>query len=215
MEVEVKPHLILANSVSIPGRTLAVIQVDSTLAKEQSDYLYEIKPNCLLMNEQPNLYIIPTIHKVDVYKPDSVPFVAVNLLSDSIHLPKGDVMGFIHCQSLEVSEIVTGTSTEPSSVILDEGYDTGDSKIEHEQEVPLGSDEKKFITSPTDIDVHRKVDLQDAEVMEEQEALKELCNKYRDIFLVDSGDIGKPHYLGWRLTLVIVKQSPKILLLYL
>ena len=48
-------------------------------------------------------------------------------------------MVFMHCQSLDVSEIVTGTSTEPSSVILDEAYDTGDSEIEHEPEVPLGS----------------------------------------------------------------------------
>ena len=190
--VEVKPYLILANSVSIPGRTLAVVQVDSTLTKEQSGYLYEIENNHLLMNEQPNIYIISAIHKVDVYKPDNVPFVEINLSSDSIYLPKGEIMGFMHCQSLDVSEIVTRTSTEPSSVILDEGYDTGGSEIEHEEEVPLGSGEKKFITSPADIDVHRKVDLQDAEVTkEQQEAFKELCNEYRDIFSVDSSDIGK------------------------
>ena len=124
--------------------------------------------------------------------PDNIPFVATNLSSDSIYLPKGEVMGFMHCQSLDVSEIVTRTSTEPSSVTLDEGYDTGESEIEHELEVPLRPDEKQFITSPTDIDVHRKVDLQDAEVQEEQEeAFTGLCNEYRDIFSVDSGDIGK------------------------
>ena len=72
------------------------------------------------MNEQPNLCIIPTIHKVDVYKPDNVPFVAINLLLDSIYLHKGEVIGFMHCQSLDVSEIVTRTSIKPSSVILDE-----------------------------------------------------------------------------------------------
>ena len=192
VEVEVKPHLILANSVSIPGRTLAVVQVDSTLAKEKSGYLYEIEFNHLLMNEQPNLYINPIIHKADVYKPDNVPFVAINLSSDSIYLPKGEVIGFMHCQSLDVSEIVTRTSAEPSSVILDDGYDTGESEIEHEQEVSLGSDEKKLRTSPAEIDVHRKVDLQDAEVTkEQQEALKEMCSEYRDIFSVNSGDTGK------------------------
>ena len=108
-DVEVKPHLILANSVTISGRALAAVQVDSTLTKEQSGYLYEIEPNHLLMNEQPNLCIIPTIQNVDVYKPDNVPFVPINLLSDSIYLPKGEVVGFMHCQSLDVSEIVTGT----------------------------------------------------------------------------------------------------------
>ena len=65
---------------------------------------------------------------------------------------------------------------------MDEGYNTGDSKIEHESEVPLGSDEKKFITSPTNIHVHRKVDLQNAEGMEEQqEAFEELGNEYTEI----------------------------------
>ena len=111
------------------------------------------------MNEQPNLCIIPTIHKVDVYKSNNVSFVAINLSSDSISLPKGEIIGFMHCQSSDVSEIVTGTSTEPSSVILDEGYNTGESEMECELEVPLGSDEKKFITSPADIYVHKKVDL--------------------------------------------------------
>ena len=63
---------------------------------------------------------------------------------------------------------------------MDEGYDTGES--ERELEVPLGSNEKKFITSPADIDVHRKVDLQAAEhTKQQQEVFKELCNEYRDI----------------------------------
>ena len=96
------------------------------------------------MNEQPNLYLILTIHKVDVYEPENVPFVAINLLSDSIYLLK-EVMGCMLCQSLDVSEIVTRTSTEPSSVILHEGYTTGESEIECEQEVPLGSNEKKHL----------------------------------------------------------------------
>ena len=43
-----------------------------------------------------------------------------------------------------------------------------------------------------DIDVHRKVELQDAEVTEaQQNAFKELCNEYKDIFSTDSNDIGK------------------------
>ena len=87
MEVEVNPCLILTNSVSIPGRTLAVVQVDSTLTKEQSNHLYKVKSNHLLMNDKPNLHILSTIHKVEVYKPSKVPFVAINFSSDSIYLP--------------------------------------------------------------------------------------------------------------------------------
>ena len=65
--IEVKPHLSLTNSVSMPGRTLAVIQVNNTLTEGQSGHLYEIEPNYLLTNEHPNLYIIPTIHNIDLY----------------------------------------------------------------------------------------------------------------------------------------------------
>ena len=52
--------------------------------------------------------------------------------------------------------------------------------------------EKKFITSPTYIDIHRKADLQDAEVIDKQQNdFKELCDEYIDIFSTDSSDIGK------------------------
>ena len=59
-------------------------------------------------------------------------------------------------------------------------------------EAPFESNEKKFITSPADIDVHRKVDLQKAEITREhQEAFRELCDEYKDIFSTDSSDIRK------------------------
>ena len=61
-----RPHLSLTSSVTIPRRTLAVVQVNNTLTQEQSGHLYETEPNYLLTNEHPNLYIIPTIHNVDV-----------------------------------------------------------------------------------------------------------------------------------------------------
>ena len=52
--------------------------------------------------------------------------------------------------------------------------------------------EKKFITSPADIEVHRKVELQDADISDEQQqAFKDLCTEFNDIFSTDSGDIGK------------------------
>ena len=63
---------------------------------------------------------------------------------------------------------------------------------EQKKKITLAYAEKKFITSPTDIDVHRKVDLQDAGITEEQQnAFKELCDEYKDIFSTDSSDIGK------------------------
>ena len=52
--------------------------------------------------------------------------------------------------------------------------------------------EKKFITSPADVDTHRKVKLQDAEVLDKYKIeFKKLCEEYSDIFSKDSSDIGK------------------------
>ena len=100
-------------------------------------------------------------------------------------------MGFMQSQSLDISEIVTETSTEPSPILLEEDNDIEELK-EQKRKIKLENTEKKLITSPTDIDVHRKVELQDAEVTEaQQNAFKELCDENKDIFSTDSSDIGK------------------------
>ena len=92
-------------------------------------------------------------------------------------------MGFMQNQSLDISEIMTETSTEPSSILIEEDITT---------EVFQKQEEKKFITSPADIEVHRKIELQDADVSEEhQKVFKELCEEFKDIFSVDLSDIGK------------------------
>ena len=114
IDVEVRPHLSLANSILLPGRTLAVIHINNNLSPEQSGHLYEIKPNYLLTNEHPNLYIIPMIHNVDLHKTENVPLVVINFLIDNIYLSKGEIMDFMQSQSLDISEVVTETSTEPT-----------------------------------------------------------------------------------------------------
>ena len=92
-------------------------------------------------------------------------------------------MGFLQNQSLDISEIRTETSTEPSPIVLEEDNVT---EVDQEQV------EKEFITSHADIDVYHKVELQDADVSEEhQNAFKELCKEFKDIFSVDLSDIGK------------------------
>ena len=99
-------------------------------SRTECGHLYEIEPNYLLTNEHPHLYIIPNLHNVNVYKSEDVPLVVINFSSDNIYLPQGEIMGFMQCQSLDVSEIVTETSTEPASILLDEDDETGESGIE-------------------------------------------------------------------------------------
>ena len=184
MDVEIRSHLNLSDSILLPGRTLAVIHVNNNLTQEQSGHLYEIEPNYVLTNEYPNLYIVPTIYSVDLYKCENVHLVVINFLTDDIYLSKGEIMGFRQSQLLDISEIVTETSTEPSSISLEEDDDAAESRTECEIEAPFKLNEKKFITSPADIDIHRRVDLHDAVITKEhQKTFKELCNEYKGIFL--------------------------------
>ena len=58
-----------------------------------------------------------------------------------------------------------------------------------DEAIPL---EKKFITSPADVERHRKVVLEDAEVDEKnREEFTRLCEEYDDIFSKGPADIGK------------------------
>ena len=69
-------------------------------------------------------------------------------------------------QPLEISEIMIETSTEPSSLMCED--DEKEVLNRQEENVIKEKVEKKFITSPAGIDVHRKVELQDADISEEQ-----------------------------------------------
>ena len=69
-------------------------------------------------------------------------------------------------QSLDISEIMTETSTESSPI----KFEDDDKEVLYKQEGEINKEnmEKRFITSPTDIEIHRKVELQDADVTEAQ-----------------------------------------------
>ena len=126
--IKTKPQLSLVNSITLPGRTLAVAHLNNNLNPQESRPLYEIEPNYLLTNQYPNLCIIPMIHNVDIHKTEDVPLVVINFLTDSVYLSKGEIMGFMQRQSLDISEITTETSTEPSPILLEEDNDIGELK---------------------------------------------------------------------------------------
>ena len=190
IDIEDKPQVNMIHSMTIPGRTLAIVCICINLDPHQSGSLYEIEPSNMINEKYPNLCVIPMIHNVDECRTEHLPLVVINFASDDIYLSKGETMGSMQIQSLEISEIMTETSTEPSSIIYED--DVNEVLREQEGEVKKENIEKKFITSPADIEVHRKVELQDADISDEQwQAFKDLCTEFNDIFSTDSGDIGK------------------------
>ena len=118
------------------------------------------------MDKYPNICVIPMIYNIDVHRTKHLPLIVINFATDDISLLKGEAMGFMQIQSLEISEVITETFTEPSSIIYEDNIN--EVLKETGGEVKKEKVEKKFITSPADIEVHQKVKLQDADISDEQ-----------------------------------------------
>ena len=164
--------------INIPGRNLAVVSVLLDTKTLQENQVYEVKPNLLLTNEHPNLVVLPMLHVVQREKHDSIPVALIYLNEDEkIFLKKGKILECLEPSPIEVTEIVK------------EGSEIGEKDEGEDECIPL---EKKFITSPAEVNTHRKMHLQDAEVTEEyREKFRLLCQEFEDVFSKDSTDIGK------------------------
>ena len=63
----------MAHSVTLSGRTLAIVYIYNNLDLDQSGCIYEIEPNHNLYEKYPSLCVIPMIHNVDIIKTENIP----------------------------------------------------------------------------------------------------------------------------------------------
>ena len=165
--------------IDIPSRSLMVLNAKATIDKHMEGGLYKVVPNFLLSDEYPELVLIPTIHNVEITETQCIPFILLNLSGEEIFLKKGEILRHLEKEDITVEEITTETMLQSENM----------------EPIKLNCDifsEKAFITSPVDVDTHRKVKLQDAEVLDQyKKEFEELCEEYKDIFSKDSSDIGK------------------------
>ena len=169
------------NQVKVPGRHIIVLDVKVNPTEEHVGKMYNTQYNMILQNEYPTLVTIPIIHRVETLKLMKVPYILINLAKESVLLSEGELLGTLEPVEENIQKIVTSTSMEMMS-----------EEIEENQNTEVGEVEKKFITSPTDVEVHQKVNLQDVKVTEQNlQTFKELCEKYEDIFSKDSTNIGR------------------------
>ena len=179
--------LSLRSGVHIPGRTVAVLNVNSSVHQNDIGQFYNVRTNSLLENEYPQLQIIATLHKVDDTNTTLIPFVMVNLGEDFVFLPKGQVVGFLDAECIDVSEIKLDIATVTINAM--DIPTTIKEKVIKKDQCDIPSD---FITSPADVAEPHKANLQDLEVTaEETEAFNKLCEKYANVFSDNSGDIGR------------------------
>ena len=147
LEVLMKgPMIHNRQGIDIPGRNLAVISVLLDAKELQENQVYEVKPNLLLTNEHPNLVVLPMLHLVQKEKHDSIPVALINLNEDErIFLKKGEILGCLEPSPIEMNEIVQ-----------EKCDDIGEESEREDESIPL---EEKFITSPAEVNTHRKMQL--------------------------------------------------------
>ena len=174
------PMIYNKQGFTVPGRRLAVIKVSIEMDKTMDGQMFEVKPNILLTNEHPNLIIMSMLHQVTGKKQEYIPLTLLNIAEDeAVYLEKGEILGHLEPCPITIEEIVKEDWSKP-----------GESDGEKESsELPL---EKKSITSPAEVNTHRRVNLQDAQVSAKyREQFRQLCKEFEDIFPKDSTDIGK------------------------
>ena len=174
------PKILAKADIQIQPRTLMVLDVQIDMTQATLGLIYDVMPNTLLKDENPNLVTIPLLHNIESLEAQCVPYLVVNLSQDGIFLPKGRMMGHLEPTAMSVEELTTETALLGNKIPED---------ILDDEAIPL---EKKFITSPADVERHQKVVLEDAEVDEKnREEFTKLCEEYDDIFSKGPADIGK------------------------
>ena len=160
------------------GITVPVIKVSIEMDEAMDGQMIEVKPNFLLTNEHPNLVIMPMLHQVTGKKQEYIPLTLLNLVEDeAVYLKKEEILRHLEPCPITIEEIVK------------EDWSNSEESNGESSELPL---EKKFITSPAEVNTHRKVKLQDAQVSAKyREQFRQLCKEFEDIFPKDSTDIGK------------------------
>ena len=173
---------------TVPARSIMIVTAKANMQLQDQGRVFEVKATPSFMDKHPNMITLPVLHKTDQETRENVPYLLINLSMEDEEIEKGEELAEMTVCPYQLNEVETeqtGEGEEINNIEEDkifEKCDMFDDKIEVE---------KKFITSPAQIESQRKVKLQNAPITDEdRNNFKELCNKYTDIFSRSSEDIG-------------------------
>ena len=173
---------------TVPARSIMIVTAKANMQLQDQGRVFEVKATPLFIDKHPNMITLPVLHKTDQETRENVPYLLINLSMEDEEIEKGEELAEMTVCPYQLNEVETEQTDEEEEVNnieedkIFEKCDMFDDKIEVE---------KKFITSPAQIESQRKVKLQNAPITDEDRSnFKELCNKYTDIFSRSSEDIG-------------------------
>ena len=173
---------------AVPARSIMIVTAKANMQLQDQGRVFEVKATPSFIDKHPNMITLPVLHKTDQETRENVPYLLINLSMEDEEIEKGEELAEMTVCPYQLNEVETEQTDEEEEVNnieedkIFEKCDMFDDKIEVE---------KKFITSPAQIESQRKVKLQNAPITDEDRSnFKELCNKYTDIFSRSSEDIG-------------------------
>ena len=191
------PKLRAMKCMDIQARSVMVITTKADFQIQDQGKIFEVKPTEEFMINHPNLITLPIIHKTDSVNRENVPYLLINLSNDDEHILKGEEKAIMEELMISSEQIQKEGDKQESKEQLKTDLKVRKSEINFEEEINYlgeeitescdsdeeGEVEKKFITSPADVETQRKVKLQDAYITEIDKArFRCLCNSFKDIF---------------------------------
>ena len=197
---ERNPQLKAKSCIEIPGKSMVVVHAKVNISPEQCDRLFDIVPTNEMLTTYPELVTVPVVHRTSHKTYNTVPHVLVNIREEMVFIPKGTILAELQLMSCSINQITTESYIQMNEIEAQKALSTNDqNKLTgcDNDKSELSKDdmenlEKKFITSPADVDEHRKAELQDAVVTEkERNQFKQLCEEFTEVFSKCSEDIGR------------------------
>ena len=200
------PKLKAVKCMDIQARSIIVITTKADFQIQDQGKIFEVKPTEEFMISHPNLVTLPIIHKTDTENRENVSYLLINLSNDDEHILKGEEIAVMEELMINSDQIQKEGDKQDSKEQLKSDLKVRKSEIYFEEEVNYSDEEviieacdsdeeeeveKKFITSPADVETQRKVKLQDAYTTEIDKArFRCLCKEFEDIFSKSSKILG-------------------------
>ena len=181
------PMITAYRHYTVPARSIMIVTAKANMQLQDQGRVFEVNATPSFMDKHPSMITLPVLHKTDQETRENVPYLLINLSMEDEEIEKGEELAIMKVCPYQLNEIETEQTDEEEINNIEEDKifeqcDMFDDKTEVD---------KKFITSPAQIESQRKVKLQDAPITDEDRSnFKELCNKYTDIFSRSSEDIG-------------------------
>ena len=181
------PMITAYRHYTVPARSIMIVTAKANMQLQDQGRVFEVNATPSFMDKHPSMITLPVLHKTDQETRENVPYLLINLSMEDEEIEKGEELAEMRVCPYQLNEIETEQTDE------EEIYNIEEDKIFEQCDMFDDKTEvdKKFITSPAQIESQRKVKLQNAPITDEDRSnFKELCNKYTDIFSRSSEDIG-------------------------